>query len=135
MASRGSYKKQVSFADDVKHEPVKHLSDMNAFERISYVHSLDFSKEEEKEEEKEEQSANDDYEAGKLTRKMIKRYVKIHIRNLKYKLKLDPDRKQFDTYQTTLLVHEVNSLHPDVMRVVMCLERGNHHTLCKVMAL
>ena len=112
--------KQVPFANNVKGAPAKHPSDMTAFERIAYVQTLDF----EKEEQKVIQTVDEDYEDGKLTKEVVKRFISVHFMHLQYRLRLDPDRKSYDQEQTSGLKEEVTSLHPDLMRVVQCLERG-----------
>jgi hypothetical protein len=134
--STGNDVKKVSFASNVKGKtggaPTKHPSDMTAFERIAYVQSLDF----EKEEQKAAEEVDEDFEDGKLTKDVAKRFLSIHFRSLKYRLKLkprdrdeDPSRRQAsEALQTSILKEEVTSRDPELMRVVQCLERGEGNT-------
>lgn len=117
--------KKVTFSDNVKQgAPPKNPSDMNAFERIAYVQSLDFDKEEQK----EKDGVDEDFEDGKLTKEVARKYVSIHmpvqLQQLSYKLKLNPARTRFDAAQTNILKEEVTSASIDLMRLVLCLERG-----------
>lgn len=147
----GNSIKQVSFATDVKgalpgkkgpppgKAPpakkgggagalAKHPSDMSAFERISYVQSLDF----EKEEQKEREGVNEDFDDGKLTgdvaRKLLAVRMPLRFSRLRYQLHVDPARvppaRPHDEEQTSVLKEEVASASPDLMRVVQSLERG-----------
>ena len=123
-----STSKHVSFSPSTKKAGMKeavsvnkHPSDMNAFERIAYVQTLDFDKEAQK----ALQEVDDDLDDGKLTRSVVKRYLAIHLHTLRYHLQLDPKRKAYDTLQTGILKEEVTSRYPDVLRLVQCLGRGN----------
>eukprot|EP00603_Paraphysomonas_imperforata_P006924 CAMPEP_0114424252 /NCGR_PEP_ID=MMETSP0103-20121206/6594_1 /TAXON_ID=37642 ORGANISM="Paraphysomonas imperforata, Strain PA2" /NCGR_SAMPLE_ID=MMETSP0103 /ASSEMBLY_ACC=CAM_ASM_000201 /LENGTH=620 /DNA_ID=CAMNT_0001592991 /DNA_START=82 /DNA_END=1944 /DNA_ORIENTATION=- len=140
MSVRGSgnSKKQVSFSSDVKEGAnaklprnekkgvlAKHPSDMSAFERISYVNSLDF----EKEEQKEREDVNEDVDDGELTKDVAKKFLAVHapvtLKKVHYKLQVDPSKlHDRDKEQTSILKEEVTSNSPDLMRVVQCLERG-----------
>ena len=131
-------KKQVSFSSDVKKgsstKPPRDLkkgvlakkpSDMTAFERIAYVNSLDF----EKEEAKEREDVNEDVDDGKLTKDVAKKFLAVHapvsLKKVHYKLQVDPSKRfHHDEEQTNILKEEVTSSSPDLMRVVQCLERG-----------
>ena len=136
MSSKATGKiKQVSFANNAKGEvggaPAKHLSDMTAFERIAYVQSLDFDKEDHA----GAVEVDEGLEHGKITKDVFRRFVSIHFRSCKYRLQLGPaSRQEREGPQTSILKEEVTSPRPDLLRVVQCLERGERTAILLILS-